>query len=100
VAVSRRSEECEGNGSARYGDEAIRHSEHHHEGRRHDHGDAEQCEERAGDEQQACRETCEVWKWVAGQLAVEANPPASVSAVIGCLACAPKMRPRVEKAGS
>jgi hypothetical protein len=37
---------------------------------------------------------------VAGQLAVEASPPMKVSTVIGRRAAAPKMRPRVAKAGS
>ena len=39
-------------------------------------------------------------QWVAGQLTVEAKPPASVSAVIGRRADCPKMRPSVAKAGS
>ncbi len=37
---------------------------------------------------------------VAGQLTVEAKPPASVSAMIGRRADCPKMRPSVAKAGS
>ena len=37
---------------------------------------------------------------VAGQLNVDAKPPAKVSVVIGARAPAPKMRPRVAKAGS
>jgi hypothetical protein len=39
-------------------------------------------------------------KCVAGQLTVEANPPAKVSAVIGWRAAWPKMRPSVANAGS
>ncbi|HYQ08647.1 MAG TPA: hypothetical protein VER26_16995 [Xanthobacteraceae bacterium] len=37
---------------------------------------------------------------VAGQLTVEAKPPASVSTVIGARAALPKIRPSVAKAGS
>ena len=47
-----------------------------------------------------CQPTAWINRWVTGQLTVEAKPPASVSAVIGCRAPAPKMRPRVAKAGS
>ena len=44
--------------------------------------------------------TLSINMWVTGQPTVEAKPPASVRNVIGWRAAAPKMRPRVAKAGS
>ena len=60
MAVTRRPEESERDGSARDRDQPVCHPKHHHESGRDDDRDAEHRKQREGEEQHADRKPCHI----------------------------------------